>query len=180
MNADVFDDLYRLTGKRDRKTLKRALMYNDGFRFLYFWRHAQEGRGIKRKICVRIVKRIERRTGIEIPHTVRLGAGALLLHPTAITINSAAVIGKNCVLLKGCTIGNQKRGTKAGAPVIGENVYIGLNSTVVGGIHIGNDVLVAPNTYVNFDVPDHSIVLGSPGKIYPRDNATEAYIENRI
>ena len=59
MNADVFDDLYRLTGKRDRKTLKRALMYNDGFRFLYFWRHAQEGRGIKRKICVRIVKRIE-------------------------------------------------------------------------------------------------------------------------
>ena len=43
---------------------------------------------------------------------------------------------------------------------------------------IGNDVLIAPNTFVNFDVPDHSIVIGNPAKIHHRDNATEGHIPN--
>ena len=43
-------------------------------------------------------------------------------------------------------------------------------------IIIGNDVLIAPNTFVNFDVPDHSIVIGSPGKIIAKENPTKDYI----
>lgn len=43
-------------------------------------------------------------------------------------------------------------------------------------IKIGNDVLIAPNTFVNFDVPDHSIVIGNPAKIIHRENATEGHI----
>jgi len=51
---------------------------------------------------------------------------------------------------------------------------------IVGNVTIGDDVLIAPLTYVNFDVPAHSIVMGNPGKIIPRDNATEGYINNRV
>ena len=40
--------------------------------------------------------------------------------------------------------------------------------------------MIAPNAYVNIDVPDHSIVLGNPGKIIRKDNATESYITMRI
>lgn len=47
-------------------------------------------------------------------------------------------------------------------------------------IKIGNDVLIAPNAYVNFDVPDHSVVVGNPGKVYHRENATEGYIDYRL
>ena len=47
---------------------------------------------------------------------------------------------------------------------------------IVGKISIGNNVLVAANSYVNFDVPDNSIVLGNPAKIIHKDNATEGYI----
>lgn len=43
-------------------------------------------------------------------------------------------------------------------------------------IEIGNDVLIAPNTYVNFNVPSHSIVIGSPGVIIPNEKATEGYV----
>ena len=50
------------------------------------------------------------------------------------------------------------------------------NSTVVGKIKIGNDVLIAPNTFVNFDVPDHSIVIGNPARVIHRDNATFGHI----
>ena len=51
---------------------------------------------------------------------------------------------------------------------------------IVGGIHIGDDVMIAPNAFVNFDVPSHSVVLGNPGTVHHRDNATEGYINNPI
>lgn len=53
---------------------------------------------------------------------------------------------------------------------------IGINSTIVGNIVIGNDVMIASNSFVNFDVPDHSIVVGNPGVIHRKDNATDKYI----
>lgn len=49
---------------------------------------------------------------------------------------------------------------------------------MIGKITIGNDVLIAPNSYVNFDVPLHSIVIGNPGNVIFRENATEGYINN--
>ena len=53
-------------------------------------------------------------------------------------------------------------------------------SIVVGNIKIGNDVLIAPLSFVNFDVPDHSIVIGNPAKIIHRENATLGYVGNRV
>lgn len=95
-------------------------------------------------------------------------------------MNPSTIIGKNCNLNKGCTLGKENRGKRKGAPILGDNVWIGTNSVVVGKVHIGNDVLIAPNAYVNFDVPDHSIVLGNPGNIIKKGNATEGYITMRI
>ena len=57
---------------------------------------------------------------------------------------------------------------------------IGANAVIVGNITIGSDVLIAPLAYVNFDVPDHSIVIGNPGKIIPREDATADYVCNRV
>lgn len=65
---------------------------------------------------------------------------------------------------------------RAGVPVIGNNVSIGINATVVGNVRIGDDVLIAPNSFVNFDVPDHSVVIGSPGKVHHRDEAVAGYV----
>ena len=71
-------------------------------------------------------------------------------------------------------------GGRRGTPVIGNRVYIGLNSTIVGGISIGDDVLIAPNTFVNEDVPSHSIVIGNPCKIISKANATEEYVKHLV
>lgn len=71
-------------------------------------------------------------------------------------------------------------GGRRGTPVIGNRVYIGLNSTIVGGINIGDDVLIAPNTFVNEDVPSHSIVIGNPCKIISKANATEEYVKHLV
>lgn len=88
-------------------------------------------------------------------------------------------MGDNINLHKGCTIGSTS-GDNWGSPVIGNCVWIGINATVVGKITVGDDVLIAPGAYVNFDVPSHSVVIGNPGEIHHKENATEAYIGNRI
>ena len=97
-----------------------------------------------------------------------------------ITINENAVLGKNVNIHKGATIGQTNRGSTKGVPTVGDNVWIGINSIIVGNIRVVNDVLIAPGAYVNFDVPDHSIVIGNPGRIISSDHATEGYINNTI
>lgn len=95
-------------------------------------------------------------------------------------INPLAKIGKNVTLLRGVTIGSNRRGRKVGAPKIGDRVWIGANAAIIGNVTIGNDVMIAPNAYINFDVPPHSICVGNPAAIIQRENATEFYIDNPI
>lgn len=116
---------------------------------------------------------------IELSKETNIGAGLYFGHPYCITINPDAVIGKNCNIHKGVTIGQENRGERKGTPIIGNNVWIGVNATIVGKISIGNDVLIAPNSYVNQDVPAHSIVFGNPCIIKAKEKATDGYI-NRI
>lgn len=114
---------------------------------------------------------------VDIPATTKIGAGFKIEHCAGIVLNPDVSIGKNCNIYNGVTIGKEKRGKRTGVPAIGEYVWIGANSVIVGNINIGNDALIAPGAYVNFDVPSHSIVLGNPGRIIPRENATEDYIK---
>ena len=123
--------------------------------------------------------KISEKHGIEISHRVSCGGGLYLCHPYCITINPTSILGKNVNIHKGVTIGQENRGKRLGTPTIGDDVWIGVNSTIVGKITIGSDVLIAPNSYVNCDVPSHSIVIGNPCKIIHRTNAVDGYINNR-
>lgn len=120
------------------------------------------------------------KNGLEISSNILIGGGLYLGHPYNITINENVIIGNNCNIHKGVTIGQENRGKRRGTPVIGNMVWIGVNSTIVGKFTIGDDVLIAPNTFVNCDVPDHSIVFGNPCVIKYRVNATGNYINNAI
>ena len=108
------------------------------------------------------------------------GGGIYIGHAYNITINGKAIVGKNCNIHKGAVIGQTNRGQRKGTPIIGDRVWIGINAAVVGGITIGDDVLIAPNSFVNVDVPSHSVVFGNPCIIKHRDWATEGYINNIV
>lgn len=118
---------------------------------------------------------------IEISRKCEIGKGLYIGHPYGITINPATKIGCNCNIHKGVTIGQENRGKREGTPVIGNEVWIGINSTIVGNITIGDDVLIAANTFVNCDIPSHSIVFGNPCiiKTKPDCNVTEGYINRK-
>ncbi len=158
----------------------RDFMFQHRLRYMVYFRIAQSTRFKPfRLFCEFKLYRLCRKHGIEIKTSTKIGDGFLMCHPYNITISPYAVIGKNVNIMKGATVGISG-GKKPGAPVIGDCVYIGLNSTVIGGITIGDDVMIAPNTFVNEDVPSHSIVLGNPCKIIPKENATSEYIYYRV
>ena len=116
--------------------------------------------------------------GYQINRNCTVGLGLYLGHRGSIVVNGQAVLGNNVNLANGVTIGATPRGERKGVPRIGDDVWIGANAVIVGNVTVGSDVLIAPNSFVNFDVPSHSIVIGNPGKIILRENATEGYIQN--
>lgn len=119
------------------------------------------------------------KNGLGISWRVKVGKGLFLCHPYVINVNDNAVLGENINLHKGVTIGQENRGPRKGCPTIGNNVWIGVNATIVGKINIGDDVMIASNSFVNVDVPSHSIVFGNPCQIHHKVEATKDYI-NRI
>ncbi|MBO6244548.1 MAG: serine acetyltransferase [Clostridia bacterium] len=121
-------------------------------------------------------KHFQIKYGCDIPVQVKIGKGFRIEHLNGIVINPYSEIGNKCTILNGVLLGNERRGKRKGTPKIGNNVYIGSFATIVGNVKIGDDVLIAPGTFINFDVPSHSVVFGNPGIIKHRDNATDGYI----
>lgn len=80
---------------------------------------------------------------------------------SGIFISSEAMIGKGCVIFQQVTIGsNSLLDSKGlGAPVIGENVYIGAGAKIIGKVRVGNHVRIGANAVVVHDVPDNCTVI---------------------
>jgi serine O-acetyltransferase len=105
-------------------------------------------------------------TKIWLPPRVKIGKDFHIVHGEgSLSIHPDAVIGDRLGVMHNVTIGTNMR---PGAPVIGNDVFIGVNSTVLGPIKIGDRVRIAANTAVSTNVPSDSIVVGSPAKIYRR------------
>ena len=140
---------------------------NHELRILFWFRQYQTSGRYGKLLIIPILRHYRRVYGIELPYNQCVtGGGIRMVHPWCITVNANAIIGDNVTLYKGCTIGEIREGKKKGNPTIGNNVSLYANSTVCGNIKIGNNVEIAAGAFVNFDVPDNSIVIGNPGFIH--------------
>ena len=169
-------DLYRRYGDAGTD-FAHKLFRSPEERFMIAFRRAH---GSKNPFAMLRLRRLSLKSGIQIPARTNIGEGFYIGHTGRLIILPDAVIGRNVNVATGVTIGQENRGERRGTPVIGDGVWIGTNAVVVGNIRIGDDVLIAPLSFVNFDVPSHSIVIGNPAKIISRESATKAYIENRV
>ncbi|MEN4759398.1 MULTISPECIES: serine acetyltransferase [unclassified Chryseobacterium] len=175
-------DFYRESGKWLSGFQLLSKCINPNLHFIYVLRKSQKhlktpGLNIFWKF---VLRHYQIKYGYQIYPETEIGEGLYLGHWGALVINPKAKVGKNCNIAQGVTIGQQNRGKSQGFPTIEDEVWIGTNAVIVGGITIGRNTLIAPNSYVNFDVPADSVVMGNPGKIYPKSNATEGYINNKI
>jgi serine O-acetyltransferase len=152
---------------------------SQGFRYMFFKRkvHLCHRGNPLRLFYLLLLRHYMYKYGFQIGG--KIGKGFYIGHFGTIVTNHDVIIGNNCNIAHGVTIGVTRRGSKAGSPRIGDEVWIGTGAVLVGKILIGNNVLIAPAAYVNFDVPDNSIVIGNPGKIKPCQDATDGYINNK-
>ena len=165
--ADI--NRHKIPGKGVIRFLKRLSI--PGCKFMIIWRIAK---------CIKwgglLIRHYSIKYGYQIPLQTEIGEGLYLGHHGPVVINQNSRIGKNCNIAQNVTIGMENRGPRKGCPVIGDKVWIGAGATIVGKIQIGDDVLIAPNSFVNCDIPSHSVVFGNPCVIKHKEHATEAYI----
>lgn len=102
--------------------------------------------------------------GCWLPSTVRSGENLILGYGgLAVVIHHRVVLGDNCHIDQGVTIGGTSK--KIGVPVLGNDVYVGAGAKVLGPIVIGDNVVIGANSVVVSNIPSNSLVVGVPAKI---------------
>ena len=101
-------------------------------------------------------------TGISLPSEADIGPGLHISHPVGIVISSRAVIGSDCCITHGVTIGVSGEGANRGVPRIGDRVYLGPHAVIVGPITIGDGAMIGANCVVSRDIPPGARVRPAP------------------
>ena len=99
----------------------------------------------------------------DISFTSEIEGGAYFAHPRSTGIN-ANHIGKNFSARQLTTLGNKRDGDNKNRPYIGDNVTLGANVTIIGAIHIGNNVIIGAGSVVVKDIPDNCVAVCNPCK----------------
>ena len=148
-----FMTIFRLTQHYRRKN--RLLFY-----FFFWW-----------------LRRLKVKYGFDISYRTQIGKGFYIGHFGNIVIHGDAIIGENCNISQGMTIGVSNYGEKIGVPTIGNNVFIGPNAGIFGSITIGNNVTIGANAVVTESIGDGKTVLASKMVIVDKD-LSQYYIHN--
>jgi serine O-acetyltransferase len=179
-------DLYRYRRQTNRRAFLSAYVREPGFRFTYYLRQVAFYSSKKKSIGIFpyifnrvLLNRYRFKYGFDISPTTSIGPGFYIGHFGGVVISPFAVLGANVNIAQGVTIGAASRGPRKGAPTLEDRVWVGANAIIVGKVTIGHDALVAPGAYVNFDVPEMSVILGNPGKVVS-DSGSVGYVNNML
>ncbi|WP_245412142.1 serine O-acetyltransferase [Methylocella silvestris] len=140
------------------------------------YRLAHARRGCKMPVlafCWKILnlclqKMVEVATGITLPEYATIGRRLNIEHFGGIIIHGATVIGDDCVLRQGVTLGNKRNDQPLDAPILGDRVEVGAGAKILGRVRIGNDALIGANAVVLCDVPAGATAVGVPARIVER------------
>ena len=121
-----------------------------------------------------ISKRTRKKTGIEIHPGAEIGSGFFIDHGMGVVIGETTVIGDNCTIYQGVTLGGTGKDKGKRHPTIGNNVTIGSGAKVLGPFTIGDNSKVAANAVVLNEIPPNCTCVGVPAHIVKRDNVKVA------
>ena len=111
--------------------------------------------------------------GVTIGVAAHIGRRLIIEHSGAIVIHGHAVIGDDCIIRQGVTIGNRRINQPLEAPHIGSRVNIGAGAKILGAVRIGNDAEIGANAVVLCDVPAGCLAVGVPARIIFRNKPHE-------
>lgn len=117
-----------------------------------------------------VSQRCRNKTGIEIHPAAQIGKGLFIDHGMGVVIGETTVIGDNCTLYQGVTLGGTGKDKGKRHPTIGNNVTIGSGAKVLGPFTVGENSKIAAGAVVLSEVPPNSTCVGVPGRIVKIDN----------
>jgi serine O-acetyltransferase len=177
----IVSDLWRHAGRSGIRIFLIYFLCTPGFRYtvllrLYAWARSTRWCDLgPRQTIVLLLHRYSIRFGIDISRDARIGSGFYIGHFGGICVNQDAVIGDNCNISQGVTLGQANRGERAGCPVIGNNVYIAPGAKIIGRIRVGDGAAIGANAVVINDVAPHTTVGGIPARPIS-DSGSEGYV----
>lgn len=152
-----------------RGTLEILLTYS-GLKAVRRYRHANWFYRHRFYTIARIIsQRVRHVTGIEIHPGAQIGKGLFIDHGMGVVIGETTIIGDNCLLYQGVTLGGTGKDKGKRHPTLGDNVMVGAGAKVLGPIRIGNNVKIAANAVVLKDIPDNCTAVGVPARIARRE-----------
>lgn len=121
-------------------------------------------------------------TGIEIHPGATIGNKFFIDHGEGVVIGETTVIGDDVLIYQQVTLGGTGKDKGKRHPTIGNSVIIGAGAKILGNITIGNHVRVGAGSVVVDNVPDHSTVVGIPGRVVLQKSFDEngVLMHNRI
>ena len=123
--------------------------------------------GLRRRLLDRAYwlafRAVETLTGISLPKEARIGPGLRIWHFGNIFIHPDAVLGANCTLRHGVTIGNSR--VDGPAPVLEDGVELGAYAQVLGGVRVGRGATIGAMSVVLKDVPPYATAVGVPARL---------------
>ncbi|MBE6708664.1 MAG: serine O-acetyltransferase [Ruminococcaceae bacterium] len=160
--------------ERDPAATSRAeamLLYS-GFHALVMYRaaHALHKRG--KHFAARFVSQGARfLTGIEIHPGATIGKGLFIDHGSGVVIGETAIVGDNCTIYQGVTLGGTGKETGKRHPTLGNNVMVGSGAKLLGNFTVGDNSKIAAGAVVLGDVPENSTAVGIPAKVVRKKGA---------
>ncbi len=121
-----------------------------------------------------ISKTARRKTGIEIHPAAQIGKNLFIDHGMGVVIGETTVIGDNCTIYQGVTLGGTGKDKGKRHPTIGNNVTIGCGAKVLGPFTVGDNSKIASNAVVLNEIPPNSTCVGVPAHIVKRNNVKVA------
>jgi serine O-acetyltransferase len=162
----IKSDLYSHTDKCGTGTFIKKFLCNEGFNYMFWFRIASGAKGTVLRFALNcIVRRKQRQYGFVIPTGTKIGPGFYIGHVGSIVIHPTAIIGANCNISQGVTIGSNHEK----AATIGDNVYIGPNVCIIEDVAIGDKVTIGAGSVVTRDFPSNVTIAGNPAKIISDD-----------
>ncbi|SER91262.1 serine O-acetyltransferase [Propionibacterium cyclohexanicum] len=117
------------------------------------------------RIWNRFITRIDH---CEISSGARIGPGLVIMHRNGIHI-APVLIGRNCTIHHGLTIGQGVAKGDAGVGRVGDEVWIGPGVIIAGAVTIGDGATISAGAVISRDVPAGCLVGGNPGRVLVRD-----------
>ncbi len=152
-----------------RNGLEVLLLY-PGIHAVFWHRLAHFFYKIHFKFIARCISQLTRFfTGIEIHPGATIGKGLLIDHGMGVVIGETAVIGDDCTIYQGVTLGGTGKETGKRHPTLGNNVMVGSGAKVLGPFTVGDNSKIAAGAVVLGEVPPGSTCVGVPARVVRQD-----------